>query len=74
MENIEQPEEKGPESLSEYQKEILESVGIENIAELNSTIEDLEGEERRDGEDDGKYQERQNAVKYFKEVLKQLYE
>ena len=73
MESIKNPESQ-PENLSEYQKEILESIGVESISELNSTINDLEGEEKRGGEDDEKYQERQDAVKYFKEVLKQLYE
>lgn len=56
MENFENKE----ESLSEYQREILDQTGLGSIKELKETIEDLE--------DDSEEKE------YFKKVLEQIYE
>ncbi len=58
MEKLNSPEQS--ENLSEYQREILDQVGIESIQDLKTTIEDLE-----DGSEE---------KEYFKKVLEQLYE
>ena len=62
------------ESLSEYQREILEAVGISSLVELDKLIADLDGGFQEADPNSPEEGELMAQLEYFKKLRDQLHE
>ena len=62
------------ESLSEYQREILEAVGVSSLVELDKLIADLDGGFQEADPNSPEEGELMAQLEYFKKLRDQLHE